>query len=72
MHDIKSKYSPLVLVVERIDGFSKFHFLDISNRFGHGFFLFMLWSLGRKNTPEIAKIFVVKYFTKIALSFSVL
>ena len=38
LHDIKSKYSPLVLVVERIDGLSKFHFLDINNRFGHGLF----------------------------------
>lgn len=38
LHDIKSKYSPLVLVVVRIDGLSKFHFLDINNRFGHGLF----------------------------------
>lgn len=26
LHDIKSKYSPLVLVVERIDGFIKISF----------------------------------------------
>ena len=38
LNDIKSKFSSLVLVVERIDGLSKFQFLDIKNRFDHGLF----------------------------------